>query len=117
MRSRDDLTAAQAEALYCLLQAKKWGVLVPKGKRTAYEDHWNMKIHPIAARHLVKLGWARERCVLIDGREVVGANLVHYLGHWKTKFEVTRRGEQAWWRFDARQRWGLPQRFAAKIEG
>lgn len=109
-----DLTEAQAKALFALLQAKAWDTRASTGKRTQYEGPWFITVHPIAARRLVRIGWARELAALIDGREVMGADLVHYLSHWTTKFEITRTGAQAWRRFTVRQRYGLPERAALK---
>lgn len=110
LKPRDSLTGAQAKALFCLLRAKAQGQpLVVKGRETNYDHSWSIRVHSVAVRHLESLGWARAKNVLLDGTEVKGADLVHFLGQWSTKYEVTRRGEQAWSRFTVRQRYGLPE--------
>jgi hypothetical protein len=109
LKSRDNLTGAQAQALFCLIRAKALGQLAAKGQETSYEHSWSIRVHSVAVRHLESLGWARAKNVLLDGTEVKGADLVHLLGQWSTKYEVTRRGEQAWRRFTVRQRYGLPE--------
>jgi hypothetical protein len=109
------LTAGQATAMYVLLQGRAIGKLVRKGKDSDYTDlvgnlaPHNLRVNSVAAEALVTLGYARSRNVLIDGREVKGADLVHLLGHWSTKYEITERGRRAWQKSTARERYGYPE--------
>jgi hypothetical protein len=109
------LTVGQATAFYVLLQGRNIGRLVPTGKESSDTDGagepapHNLRVNRVAVRALKAMGYARSHCVLIDGRRLKGAALVHYLGHWKEKFEVTERGRRAWVAATARERWGLPE--------
>lgn len=103
------LTWGQARAMEVLVQAHALGVLAERSKESNHEhSHW-MRVNSQAVTALLKLGYARSRCVLIDGTEVKGADLVHLLGYWKIKYEITARGLHAWQTANVRDRWGLLQ--------
>ena len=116
------LTEGQAVAMYVLLQGRAVGRLVRGSKVSSYTTDagelapWNLRVHPVAARALVLLGYARERDVRLSGREVKGEDLVHYLGHWQTKYEATLRGVRAWRAASARERYGYPEYASMKRE-
>jgi len=108
------LTAGQAMAMYVLLQGRNIGQLVPKGKDSGDTTPagepapWNLRVNSIAVRALEKMGYARHHCVLSDGTRLKGADLVHQLGDWEVKFEITARGRNAWIVSTALERYGLP---------
>jgi len=70
---------------------------------------WNLRVNSVVVRTLKKMGYARSHCVLVDGTRLKGPDLVHYLGHWQEKFEITERGRRAWVAASARERWGFPE--------
>lgn len=106
------LTGPQALGLYVLYKAKRLKRPLPKGRLT--EDNaelpWAMKIESRVATKLVALGLARELSVLTDGREIHGADLARFLGHWRSMFMITPLGSRFWRRLSARQRYGLGER-------
>ena len=110
------LTPGQATALYMLIQGRALGEPVRASKESTDVDYdgrlskFFLSVNSRAAKALVALGYARKRNVLIDGTEVTGADLVHRLGDWETKYEVTARGKRAWEHASARERYGMCER-------
>lgn len=92
MKRWEDLTLAEQAALDVLETSKKLGTLAePSTRSTDERPHW-IRVHSRTARRLEELGLARSKCVLPDDREVKGRDLVHLLGHWKKKYEITPAG-------------------------
>jgi hypothetical protein len=116
------LTSPQAFAMFVLVQGKHIGQLVRGSGKSCdgqFDDGfraWTLCVHTRAVKPLVRLAYARERCVLPNGRELRGAELLHFLGHWQVKYELTRKGLRAWRSATARERWGLPEFATARAD-
>lgn len=108
------LTVGQALAMWTLVLGKSIGQLANRGRYSSGTDEarerpWSLKVHSRSARVLVQMGYARERCVMNDGRELRGADLVRFLGSWTLQYEITARGARAWQNATARERYGITE--------
>lgn len=112
------LTGPQVHGLYALFLAKvrngrtSFGAAIPKGRFTDDDASrpWAMRVESRVAAKLVALGLARQLYILPHAREIRGADLARFFGHWETKFEITPRGLKFWQRLPKRDRHGYGNR-------
>jgi hypothetical protein len=103
------LSRAQAAAMYVLVQARAARSLAQPSRCSTDENRSWLRVQARVVKALEKLGFAKHKCVLIDGREVTGVDLAHMLGYWSVKYEITPAGLQCWRKLTEDERYGLPR--------
>lgn len=84
------LTAAERRALEVVADCS---VPVDSGRRSQVSPH---SVHGATARRLEKRKLLKGGAYLAWGdRPLQGADLVKFLGHWQTKYTITRKGIKA----------------------
>jgi hypothetical protein len=86
------LSKPQIAALGVLVIAKAGGQLCETG-RESHAVPW-FAINGSVARRLEAMRLVMSVCAMPNDRIISGADLVHLLGHWKTKYKITRLGER-----------------------
>lgn len=97
------LTGPQRLALRVLADAGKDGAEGSRDASRSSPAPWMRDaVNTRAANLLVKYGLAREWSALPDGTVVTGANLVHLIGRYRSRYGITARGLRMFRAFEVR---------------